>query len=667
MRYLSPRAYEFIRSVFNDNLPHHSTIKSWYRNSNLDSGVGIGENALKILQEKAIEMKSKNQQLICSLSFDEMRIRQLVQWCNKTNKFIGYATYGDTTAIATNMILFLVNGVNTDVQIPVAYHFITNINSDQRKELLLEILGELWKHQIYVSNITFDGLSSNALMCTQLGSHLAGENIQSYFINPHNNEKVYIIFDPCHAIKLVRNNLSNHIIFDADNNEIKFDYFVKLVEFGKNNNFKLTHKLSQRHIDFEKRMMHVRTAVETLSNSVADSLEFLMNQGIHDFHNAAPTINFIRIFDSLFDVFNTQRIEHRYSNQLKSAMNFFNQAEVFEFLEKAKKYILGLKVIEKRNGEIVPIVASTIKTGFRGFVLDIESIQAMYCEYVEERQFMHMIPTYRLNQDHLEMTFGKFRSMHGCNDNPSVQQSMSSYTKIQLIKDFLISRDSNVENLCTSNILSISSRSKSKQQNHIDNDSIDHSDNEENIEINDDIIVSSEVSVLQELETIEGSDYLVKRCSNSAISFVSFKIEKRLLNSDQIYCKMCEQALIMNEKLEQQDCVGNSIPCKSTFEVCKATDEIMKQFIDNNNHTTQNVKLKIITSVLQDIQLDTLYPKHFESDSGHDINHKQFLVRFIIGEYVGVKFTFQSKEKTLSLHKNYIRHKARKDIHLAGQ
>lgn len=79
----------------------------------------------------------------------------------------------------------------------------------------------------------------------------------------------------------------------------------------------------------------------------------------------------------------------------------------------------------------------------------------MYREYVEEHHIMQMIPTYRYSQDFIEMLFGKIRSKNGCNDNPTVQQFESSYKKLQLISDILISRYSNVSEICSSNILKV--------------------------------------------------------------------------------------------------------------------------------------------------------------------------------------------------------------------
>lgn len=80
LHYHSPRAYEFFRKMFKDNLSGVSTIRCWYSNSCLNSGVGISDSCLNILKRKAEQQKSDDKKLLCSLVFDEMFIRQHTQW-----------------------------------------------------------------------------------------------------------------------------------------------------------------------------------------------------------------------------------------------------------------------------------------------------------------------------------------------------------------------------------------------------------------------------------------------------------------------------------------------------------------------------------------------------------------------------------------------------------
>lgn len=649
LHYFSPCAYEFVRSQFKNHLPHKQTIISWYRNSDLDAEPGLNVNSLNILEEQAKEFKNRtNKQLICSLSFDEMAIRKHQQWCSKTCKFYGGVTYGNTEEIANNAIVFLVKGINTQITTAVEYHFITTIAAESRLPLITQIIKDILERDVIISNITFDGLASNATMCEMLGAKLDPFDLKTFFIEPSKCHKIQIILDPSHCIKLVRNNLANReILYDGNSEKIEWSYICKLVEFGKKNDYGLAHKINKRHVEFTNRIMHVRTAVETLSASVANSLEYLRNKNIPSFAHAGATIRFIRMFNDLFDILNTQRIISNSQNKFKSALNPENITEALHFFETAKAYILSLKL--KTTYGLVPVAQSQIKTGFRGFLINIESISSMYVQYVQENQNMNMLATYRLSQDHLEMFFRKIRCRNGNNDNPTVLQFQHSYRRLQMINDLPLIGDANTSQLPASNILSISSAPSKIKDRELEEEVGDEADNE-----------------IDNIEQFHQHEYLIdKNCNDSAIAYVAHKIEQRLLTCEQVYCESCRKALLENEKNDHHLSIGNKVPCKCTFDICKLTDTAIKQYIGDTKKTEKEFNTKVMQYVLQRIKLDHIFSRHFSID--HDITHKFFLIRFIINEYKHIKCQFISKQKTLSMHEHFIRQKNLKVVHLAGQ
>lgn len=547
----------------------------------------------------------------------------------------------------TMLLFFLVNGVNANIQVPVAFHFITTLNARDRMSILLELLAELFKQCVIISNITFDGLAANKAMCELLGASFKRDDMRTFFIDPYSKRKVFIILDPSHCIKLVRNHFCYRKVFvDSAYENIEWRFIKALVEYGKKNDFGLTHKLTNRHINFQNKKMHVRTAVQTMSNSSANSLEFLMKQNIHGFRGANATIKFLRMFNTIFDIMNTQRVDHNQTNHFKSAINFFNFEEVFNFLHEAKDYIYQLQVRSRKSGRIVPVVKSLLKTGFVGFIINIESLMAMYSELVQEKEFMHMIATYTLSQDHVEMFFSKIRSIHRTNDNPTVQQYKASYKRIQMTSDILISQHANISSVTptVSNLLTISTSQIS--------------------DINDKGSVDKSCDNDQCVEQIEGNETYTEHdadiSQNASISFVASEVEKRLLMAGG--CSYCKKVIRENDKLAQHNCVGMNIPCQSTFEICMAADVAIKQLMKDTNN---NFKHKIKNYVMQKIDFNDLYPNYFELH--HDEDHKHYLVNYIINEYTHIKCTFISKQRNLEMHKIYFRNKNRKDVQRAGQ
>lgn len=79
---------------------------------------------------------------------------------------------------------------------------------------------KLSQNDIEVVSITFDGDKAHAKACEVLGANFNyrdKNNFKSYFEHLNTLRPVYVFFDPCHALKLVRNYLAlkGPIIYDT--------------------------------------------------------------------------------------------------------------------------------------------------------------------------------------------------------------------------------------------------------------------------------------------------------------------------------------------------------------------------------------------------------------------------------------------------------------------
>lgn len=161
----SSRAYQFIRNRFNNHLPSLKTIQNWFANSDINSDPGINGKHLERLKKIAEDYEMKHQrQLMCSLVFDEMHIRQQVCWSLHQMDYIGYINYGQKTdqkTIAKQAIVFLLNGIDVNLEFPVVYYFIDELVAAERATLLEEVIAIVTKCGIKITNLTFDGHSCN--------------------------------------------------------------------------------------------------------------------------------------------------------------------------------------------------------------------------------------------------------------------------------------------------------------------------------------------------------------------------------------------------------------------------------------------------------------------------------------------------------------------------
>lgn len=129
----------------------------------------------------------------------------------------------------------------------------------------------------------------------------------------------------------------------------------------------------------------------------------------------------------------------------------------------------------------------------------METFANIYNEIVVKQKLMDAIPTHKMSQDHLEMYFGKVRSMNGFNNNPTCEQFNAAVRKLLATNSILISKYGNCSDMGLasvqrpySNIGLVSSRCQ--QTNSI----TDMNDNfvEEDFEI-----LLQQLAVAQDLET----------------------------------------------------------------------------------------------------------------------------------------------------------------------
>lgn len=314
MDFYSPRAYEYIREKFANNLPHRSTNRKWYANSGASGEPGFCKQSFSELTRLANDAKANGTELICSLSFDEMAIRKHLQWSHSQKKFLGHITYGfrpDAVemVIANNVLVFMLNGVNSKMTLPMAHYFIGALKAEEKSKLLQEVISAISACGVRVISVTFDGLFTNLTTCKLLGASFDLKNFKPYFMLANDERKIYIFLDPSHMLKLARNLIAGSGFLTGEDGKIEWKYFEKLEEARANQNFILTHKLTKKHIFWKSFKMNVRVAAETLSNSVADSFQYLMQAGHAEFSGCSATVRYTKCINNIFDIMNTTELK----------------------------------------------------------------------------------------------------------------------------------------------------------------------------------------------------------------------------------------------------------------------------------------------------------------------------------------------------------------------
>ena len=93
------------------------------------------------------------------------------------------------------------------------------------------------------------------------------------------------------------------VLKDRDGKDIKWQYLVELGKLQESEGLHLVNKLRLAHINWKPQKMKVNLAAQALSSSVADALEYCEGKlKLPQFQGCGPTVQFIRVFDCLFDV-----------------------------------------------------------------------------------------------------------------------------------------------------------------------------------------------------------------------------------------------------------------------------------------------------------------------------------------------------------------------------
>jgi len=439
--------------MFDTCLPHPRTLEKWY--SSVDGKPGFTEAAFCALQARAA---AQNDSLVCALLVDEMAIRQQIEWDGK--HMTGYVDFGtgiddDSVPVAREALTFMIVGVNCSFKIPVGYFLIAGLNGTEKANLINQCLRKLHVVGVTIASLTFDGAASNLNMAKILGCSLEwNENFKTSFPHPVTQQPVAIFLDVCHMLKLVRSTFcEKKSLVDGDNQFVDYQFIEKLHTLQNTEGLNLGNKLRSSHMLWFKKKMNVKLAAQLLSESVAQSLQFCRDENLPGFDGCTATIKFLQLFNKLFDIMNSRTL---HSFGFKRPIQPSNESDIIQFLYEAKAYIFSLK--ESKFGR--NILDSNRKTGFLGFAVCIDSLLSVYQFLIHSGRFgMHFLCTFKFSQDHLELFFGKVRSMGGFNNNPSARHFCAAYKRLLIHNDIQDVLRGNCLPLETVPILTVSSTS----------------------------------------------------------------------------------------------------------------------------------------------------------------------------------------------------------------
>lgn len=460
LHFYSSQAYDFLRTYL--HLPHPSTIRQWGAGLNCQPGT-----LTEVITHLKDMVAARPIMAHCMLMLDAMAIKKEVIFEQKTGSYGGFIDCGnfipaDDDSLAKEALVFMAVGLTGNWKFPVAYYLVDHLPGTVQAEIIKQLICSLTEAGLIVHGVVCDGSYANQATASSLGCSISPDSLTPYFSHPAcPEEKVYFVFDACHLVKLVRNCLATLGTIYHDDEPISWSYIAKLNDIQQKDNLNLANKLKAKHIQWQRHKMNVKVAVQALSSSVADAIDFL-REDLHlpQFAGSKKTTEFIRIIDKLFDYMNSKT---RRAKGYKKPMNSFNLTARRRWLMETKAYLSELR---DTSGQ--PLTKGRRKTAWVGFMTTIESVVQISQDLLSSPQPFDYVCTYKMSQDHLEMFFSRIRRRGGWNNNPNALQFKWALRAILQKNSIAPSKNANVSVEEPSNRLFLPNQSDALRHNNPD-------------------------------------------------------------------------------------------------------------------------------------------------------------------------------------------------------
>ena len=393
--------------------------------------------------------------------------------------------------------------------------------------------------------------------------------------------------------------------------------------------------------------MNVRLAAQTLSSSVANTIEFIdKSLSLPEFLNSSGTVEFIRTIDRLFDMLNSR---NPLGSGYKQPLRLENKSTWEAIFTSSAHYLLSLKT----NVTPAQLLSTTKrKTFIIGFVATIKSTISMATKMLSSptNPFKYLL-TYKFSQDHIELLFSCIRARGGWNNNPNCLQLKYALRKMLMRNAITASKNANcVDFTGCSGIIPLFHKRKH-----------DHDGNEAEIEPEEVTVDSPEMNnMLRHLDHEQHSEFV-----SNVLYYIAGYIIAQILNK--ISCPACKNCLISSPTdPSQQHCFsdkyhqvrkasafthfinngGLKIPSTSVYRTVEYSEHVFKAMVsgrDGNEISNQpKLKEKMIIQVNEHFMLDStaaLFSDHEEGTNEILVedNHGAVLIKCIADKYLTLR------------------------------
>jgi hypothetical protein len=599
--------------------------------SNIRAAPGFHDQVFEMLQAK--KLQNTEHYSLCSIMLDGVSIRQQIVYDPKTKRNVGFVDMGNGADSASGVkakeaIVIMAVGLTGHWKVPLGYFLTAGISAATQAQLIKQAISKLHDCGLRCISLVMDGHPVNQSMLNVLGGSLNPLNLLSSFPHPClPDDQIYVFFDACHLIKLVRTALHdlNEITINQ-HGKARWFHISELHQLQEKEGLHAANKLSKRHIFFSQQKMKVKLATQTLSLSVAKAIAFLRLLDLDQFSDSEPTEFFITLFNNLFDIFNSKSA---FSKDYKSPINSQNLHEKIRYLLVVKGHIMSMVTATGQN-----IYLCRKSFAFVGFVFNIHSIINMSLELLgpgHNETPVKYILTYKLSQDHLELFFSSLRSAMRQNNNPNALHLQYIWrgllSKAGLKPSFAANciMQDETELLCPSNTLFLNSQHQSTLS-----------------AVSDQSVLMLEESAFDSRNFLDLSNLSLYVLD--ILTYISGWVARKLIG--RLTCTHCKNALITN--IQTENCVllnlknngGLYFPSQDLVSVVRCIEKAIRFRIPQLTASSSNSHASLIEiTVMQEVPRNLFceFQNHFSSTYHDGNSHYTSLIRAICRTFLTLR------------------------------
>lgn len=430
---MGTHAYNSFR---NDGMPLPSIRTLYERVQGIKFAPGLQHDVVEALREKVWGLKQRDR--VVALLLDEIQLREAVEYDPSLCKLTGYVTLPITSQekTATHALVTMIRGVSSPWKQVLSWHLTgSSIPGKELQGHVFEIINAVECAGIHVIALVSDMGSNNIALWNSMGIKISKNAMQHFVPHPaRQNSKLYVVADPPHLLKCIRNNLlkydfdvhgcsfsstdvvplpsdgvecyagaepkpgpvvGDQVISSGLKHTVKMQYLVQIVNHQEFSDLRLAHKLKQKHIRPDRHQkMNVGLACQLLSEDTAAAVQTFASLGVLP-PDAMATAVFLRLISNWFSIVSSRR---KREGLVRGWRNDFS---------KKKSLVLEVNNVMKtlRAGKKwLPFQSGTIASSMSLFAIE-EELKNLGFKFVLGGRF---------SQDALENVFSLIRSRSDC-------------------------------------------------------------------------------------------------------------------------------------------------------------------------------------------------------------------------------------------------------------